>query len=156
MTCSAMSVASWKRGWGRARLAPCAAPLPARCPAGHAARAQAHGASPCAEPAAPLPLEMHVFDGKAGWQPSLVYRGERWDATRLAEFGALLVDRGVMTPEAGDALAWVSEEVLDAGTLHLAGRKIAVLGGGAEMAPTRFWLEQFRQLAVVCPDRSGV
>ncbi|MFP6836786.1 MAG: hypothetical protein VB948_11860 [Pseudomonadales bacterium] len=93
------------------------------------------------EPAAPLPLEMHVFDGKAGWQPSLVYRGERWDATRLAEFGALLVDRGVMTPEAGDALAWVSEEVLDAGTLHLAGRKIAVLGGGAEMAPTRFWLE---------------
>ncbi|MCZ6710695.1 MAG: hypothetical protein O7B25_10055 [Gammaproteobacteria bacterium] len=93
------------------------------------------------EPAAPLSLEMHAFDGEAGWQPSLVYQGERWDAARLAEFGALLVDRGVMTPDAGAALAWVSEEVLDAGTLRLAGRKIAVLGGGAEMAPTRFWLE---------------
>ena len=93
------------------------------------------------EPAAPLPLEMHAFEGESGWQPSIVYRGERWEASRLAEFGALLVDRGVMTIQAGEALAWVSEEVLDAGTLHLADRKIAVLGGGAEMAPSRFWLE---------------
>ena len=94
-----------------------------------------------AEPAAALPLKMHAFDGEPGWQPSLVYRGERWEATRLAELGALLVERGMVTADAGEALAWISREALDAGTLRLAGRKIAVLGGGAEMAPTRLWLE---------------
>ncbi|MDH3641610.1 MAG: hypothetical protein OES38_05910 [Gammaproteobacteria bacterium] len=93
------------------------------------------------EPAAPIPLEMHAFGGEPGWQPSLVYRGERWDAARLAELGAEQVRRGLMTPNAGEALAWVGERVLDEGTLRLSGRKIAVLGGGAEMAPTRFWLE---------------
>ena len=89
----------------------------------------------------PLPLEMHRFEGEPGWQPSLVYRGERWDADRLPELGALLVARGVMTKEAGEALAWIGDEVLEAGTLRLTGCKIAVLGGGAEMAPTRLWLE---------------
>jgi len=93
------------------------------------------------DPVAPLPLKMHSFEGEPGWQPSLVYRGERWEATRLSELGALLVERGMSTPDAGGALAWVGDEVLEAGTLRLSGRKIAVLGGGAEMAPTRFWLE---------------
>jgi hypothetical protein len=92
------------------------------------------------ESAEPLLLKTHAFTGKPGWQPSLVYRGERWEAAQLAELGALLVERGVMSADAGDAVTWVSREALDAGTLHLAGRKIAVLGGGAEMAPTRLWL----------------
>jgi hypothetical protein len=94
-----------------------------------------------AQPAQPLALETHTFGGRAGWQPSIVYRGERWQAPQLAEFGAVLVERGVVTGHAGKALAWVGDELLDDGTLHLAGRKIAVMGGGAEMAPTRFWLE---------------
>jgi len=93
------------------------------------------------KPAAALPLKMHAFGGEPGWQPGLVYRGERWEATRLAELGALLVERGMVTADAGEALAWISREALDAGTLHLSGRRIAVLGGGAEMAPTRLWLE---------------
>lgn len=93
-----------------------------------------------AEPADPLPLETHAFDGRSGWQPELVYRGERWEATRLAELGGLLVSRRMITPGAGEALAWVGESLLDAGVLQLTGRKIAVLGGGAEMAPTRLWL----------------
>jgi len=93
-----------------------------------------------AEPAEPLSLKMHAFTGTPGWQPSLVYRGERWNASELSELGALLVERGVVSADAGEALAWISTEILDAGTLNLAGRKIAVLGAGAEMAPTRLWL----------------
>ncbi|MEM1434740.1 MAG: hypothetical protein AAGG11_11835 [Pseudomonadota bacterium] len=94
-----------------------------------------------AEPAAPLPLESHAFAGTPGWQPSVVYRGARRDASQLAELGAEAAARGLLTPGAGKALAWVTDHLLDAGTVHLTGRKIAVLGGGAEMAPTRFWLE---------------
>ena len=92
-------------------------------------------------PAQPLALESHVFPGRAGWRPNIVYRGERWQARQLADLGTAMVERGVVTGYAGKALAWVGDELLDDGELHLAGRKIAVLGGGAEMAPTRFWLE---------------
>ncbi len=93
------------------------------------------------ESSAPLPLKTHTFDGEPGWQASLVYRGERWEAARMSELGELLIDRGVITQDAGEALGWISDEVLDAGSLRLIGRKIAILGGGAEMAPTRLWLE---------------
>jgi hypothetical protein len=89
----------------------------------------------------PLALKTHEFEGKAGWQPSLVYRGERWDAPRLAELGGFLVNRGMISAKAGEALTWVCANALSQGSLDLAGRKIAVLGGGAEMAPTRLWLE---------------
>ncbi len=91
--------------------------------------------------AAPAPLTMHAFDGAPGWAPNIVYRGERWDAAGLAELGALLKGRGVITTEAANAFAWLADEALDEGVLRMAGRKIAVLGGGAEMAPTRLWLE---------------
>jgi len=89
----------------------------------------------------PLSLESHSFTAEPGWSPSLVYRGERWETTRLAELGALLVARGMITVEAGDALAWVATKMFDAGRLRLTGRKIVVLGAGAEMAPTRCLLE---------------
>lgn len=88
-----------------------------------------------------LALQMHTFGGKPGWHPNLVYRGERWDAARLSELGLLLMERGVITQAAGAALGWLSVNALKTGALDLTGRKIAVLGGGAEMAPTRLWLE---------------
>lgn len=89
----------------------------------------------------PLTLETRQFGGSVGWQPNLVYHGERWTPKRFSELGAKLVELGTATQEAGDALGWVSRELLATGQLDLAGRKIAVLGGGAEMAPTKFWLE---------------
>ncbi len=94
-----------------------------------------------AEAAAPLPLERCGGRGEPGWRPGAIYHGERWDAPELPDLGRELVRRGVMTPQAGDALAWVCGHALDDETLTLSGRKIAVLGGGAEMAPTRLWLE---------------
>ncbi len=93
------------------------------------------------EPAAPLALKAQEFQGEAGWEPGLLYRGERWPARRLAELGTDLVTRGMATTGAGDTLGRLSSGTLQGGRLHLPARRIAVLGAGAEMAPTRFWLE---------------
>ncbi len=89
----------------------------------------------------PLALKQHRFTGKPGWAPNLVYRGERWSGDRLSELGQLLASRHVITPEASQALAWVQDRLDARGELSLSRRKIAVLGAGAEMAPTRLWLE---------------
>ena len=94
-----------------------------------------------AEPAQPLSLSTHQFDGAPGWQPSLVYRGERFDAGGLASLGADLVSRGMASAAVGSSLGWLAREGLEDGGLNLSGRKIVLLGAGAEMAPTRFWLE---------------
>lgn len=93
------------------------------------------------EPAAPLDLHVSEPRGEPGWRPEFVYRGERWPATRLPEFANELAERGLATPAAADAMTWVGRHVMEDGSLNLAGRKIAVLGAGAEMAPTRFWAE---------------
>ena len=90
---------------------------------------------------APLPLSTLAFSGEPGWQPNFVYQGRRWQGAQLAQLGELLVSRNVISAAAGAALAWLAEAVVRDGKLDLSGRKIAVLGGGAEMAPTRLWLE---------------
>lgn len=92
-------------------------------------------------PAEPVPLLRHRFTGPPGWRPSLLYRGERWEAERLEALGTDLVARGMATSAVADALTWAAREGLSDGRLDLSGRKIVVLGAGAEMAPTRFWLE---------------
>ncbi len=94
-----------------------------------------------AEPGDPLPLQLHSFTGSPGWTPTLTYQGERWGHERLPVLGRELVGRGMITQPAGDALMWMAEQGLQQGAMVLSGRKIAVLGAGAEMAPTRFWLE---------------
>ena len=91
--------------------------------------------------AMPLPLETHVYKGARGWRATPVYRGERYGPDRLAALGSLLAQRSVVTPEAGVALERLASEAFSGGTLDLSGRRIAVLGAGAEMAPTRHWLE---------------
>lgn len=94
-----------------------------------------------AAPAEPLPLESHDFDGAPGWQPNPVYRGERWTGAEIAGLGSVLAERDIISPAAAEALAWVAEHVLQDGALNLSGRRVAMLGANAEMAPTRHWLE---------------
>ena len=94
-----------------------------------------------ANPGDPLSLQNHDFGGLPGWMPTLTYRGERWRGDDLDSLGNDLNDRGMITRAARDALIWMREEGLNDGQLDLSGRKVAVLGAGAEMAPTRFWLE---------------
>ncbi|MEZ5595710.1 MAG: hypothetical protein R3E84_04840 [Pseudomonadales bacterium] len=89
----------------------------------------------------PLHCDVHELGGPAGWHPDVTYGGRRWSAAALPSLAELLVARNVITREAGDALAWLHDNVLDGDVLSLAGRRIAVLGAGAEMAPTRAWLK---------------
>ena len=93
------------------------------------------------QPATALSLSSLAFSGEPGWQPSFVYQGERWQGEQLAELGSLLESRNVISTAAGSALTWLSQQALCDGKIDLSARKIAVLGGGAEMAPTRLWLE---------------
>ena len=94
-----------------------------------------------AEPAEPLSLQSHVFSGSTGWQPDLVYRGERWAAENLGSLAQHLRQRNVACSRARHHLEWVASNLIEGGRIDLSGRKIAVLGAAAEMAPTRQWLE---------------
>ena len=92
--------------------------------------------------APPLRLLSHSFPGESGWVPDLAYQGRQWEASNLAELSELLLARNVITHAAMDSLKWLCNNGFDQqGRLNLGGRKIAVLGAGAEMAPTRLWLE---------------
>lgn len=88
-----------------------------------------------------LALQQHSFAGEPGWSASVVYRGQRHDGAALATLGQQLAQRGLISAPAGQSLSWLHNHALTDGKLNLQGRKIAVLGGGAEMAPTRLWLE---------------
>ena len=94
-----------------------------------------------AESAHPLEIKTHEFAGSDGWSPNVVYQGRRWQDEDLGELGAVLAERGIATRAAGEALAWVADHAITQGVLDLTGRRIAMLGAGAEMAPTRLWLE---------------
>ncbi len=93
------------------------------------------------EKAVPLALIEHRFTGRPGWQPSLVFKGARWDAAHLGEFGMMLAQANVVTPQVAHAFAWVGQHLLEDDFIRMPGRRIAMLGAGAEMAPTRSWLE---------------
>lgn len=97
--------------------------------------------SALSQPAMPLRLSSLAFNGKPGWQPNFVYQGERWQSEQFSNLGSLLVSRNVISAAAGEALTWLAQHAFSAGKVDLSGRRIAVLGGGAEMAPTRLWLE---------------
>ena len=89
---------------------------------------------------ASLPLTVHDLGNSAGWLPELVYRDREWKAHELAALGEMLAGQNVITPQAAKALAWVQDNVVHDGRIQLTGRRIAMFGAGAEMAPTLAWL----------------
>lgn len=96
------------------------------------------------QPPEPAELKVHAFGATSGWSPSFRYRGRTWQARELGELGVELGSRRVITSAAAKALAWVGEHLFDHGHLHFGrfgGRKIVMLGAGAEMAPTEAWLK---------------
>ena len=89
----------------------------------------------------PLALRSHRFSGDpGGWQPNLEYAGRSWDTAEIPELADYLLQRNTITRTAAQALKNVVRHGLDDGLLDLSGRRIAVLGAGAEMASTRIWL----------------
>jgi hypothetical protein len=90
--------------------------------------------------AAPLTLISQSPRTSPGWKADIVYRGVRFDASDLSSLSAELVQRGVITSSAGDALNWIERHHMSGGRVLLAGRKVVVLGAAAEMASTRLFL----------------
>jgi len=89
--------------------------------------------------ATPFSLQKAVGTGTGGWKPEFTYRDVSW--SDFAALGSELAKRNVITAAAATALCWIDQHVLANGELKLAGRKIAVLGAAAEMAPTLALLE---------------
>ena len=88
-----------------------------------------------------LPTISKSFDGNSGWKPTAVYLGDRFEGSEISALADKLVERRVITQDAGVSLKWIVDNALADDLLSLSERKIVVFGGGAEMAPTRLWLE---------------
>ncbi len=94
------------------------------------------------EPADPLPLKVQTGDCDAGWTPILLYQDRVWHGTELSAYAEALVSSRMITREARAALHWLADHhQMDDGRIHLSGRKVVVLGAGAEMASTENWLK---------------
>jgi hypothetical protein len=91
---------------------------------------------------AAIPWKVQPLAGSGRYSPSASYRDT---SARGAEIGALarrLEACDLMSADAARALAWVSEEATnDAGEIDLAGRRFALLGAAAELAPLAMLLE---------------
>jgi hypothetical protein len=93
-------------------------------------------------PADPLECELWRLSGSGRLVPSIPYRGEVFRGREIARLADDLATRERLAPAARDALAWLLEQALDpAGELDLGGRRFALLGAGAELAPTPLLLE---------------
>ncbi|MEM7100914.1 MAG: hypothetical protein AAF541_21830 [Pseudomonadota bacterium] len=86
----------------------------------------------------PLALKRHEFLGQPGWKPEPVYRGRRYTGDAIPEMGQLLTGEGMISPQAGARLQ--DHDLLINGEINLSNRKVVVMGAGAEMASTYYWL----------------
>ena len=93
------------------------------------------------EVCAALPLQQHRFAAAPGWRPRLRYQQRDWGSEELTQLAEILAARGLISSAAAAALDWVAGHTAATGKVSLVGRKIAVLGAAAEMAPTRHWLQ---------------
>ncbi len=101
-------------------------------------------------PEAP-PLATTPLRGRGRWQPVVPFEGRSYQGRELGVLGETLVARELATPQVAEALAWIAANAFDKqGRLDLAGRRFALLGAGAEIAPTPillaagaevFWLD---------------
>jgi len=86
-------------------------------------------------------LEATPLRGRGRWAPSVPFDGRSFAGADLGALGEALVARDLATPAVAEALAWLSANALDAqGRLDLSARRFALLGAGAEIAPTRLLL----------------
>lgn len=94
-------------------------------------------------PAAPLPLDRVPGTGGAGrLVPRVPYRGETRRGAALAALVDGMLERSALTRAAARGLHAIREWAEAAGgALDLSGRKVAVLGAGAELSPVPLLLE---------------
>ncbi len=94
------------------------------------------------EPAAPLELDSWRMTGAGRLTPAIPYSGRVFRGREIARLADDLAARELLSPAARDALCWLLDSALDAsGEIDLGGRRFALLGAGAELAPTPLLLE---------------
>lgn len=92
--------------------------------------------------AEPLELESWWMVGSGRLLPAVPYRGRIYRGRELLELTGDLAARELLASAAQDAIRWLLDTALDfAGELDLSGRRFALLGAGAELAPTPLLLE---------------
>lgn len=88
------------------------------------------------EPAAALGTERKTLGRSVGIVPRLPYRGTLAEGVGIREVSAELLARHAMTPAARKCLDWSA----GLATLDLRGHRFALMGAGAELAPTEILL----------------
>jgi hypothetical protein len=95
-----------------------------------------------AEPLPAVALERRLLTGSAGLRPEVPFEGCVYRGREILELTDRLGREQMLTEAARNALRWI---VLHAeqcgGTLDLRGQRFAILGAGAELAPTRLLLQ---------------
>ena len=92
-------------------------------------------------PAEPCALESRRLAGSGRLAPAIPYGGRVFRGREIAALADDLTARELLAPAARAALLWLLDHALEAGELDLAGRRFALLGAGAELAPTPLLLE---------------
>jgi hypothetical protein len=93
-------------------------------------------------PAAPLELDSWRMQGSGRLVPSIPYAERVFRGREIVGLADDLAERELLAPAGRDALVWLLDHALDrAGELDLGDRRFALLGAGAELAPTPMLLE---------------
>jgi len=85
------------------------------------------------------PLTLVDGTGTPGWVPSVTYRDETYTGSAIGALAQRMREDHQLTDAAADALRWVARELLGEPVV-LTGKRFAVLGAGAELAPTPYLL----------------
>lgn len=112
-----------------------------------------------AEPPATLaPLVTRALKGPIGLFPEVPFDGRTYRGAELLTLGDEMAGRHLLNAAAHKGLSWIANHVVSAGgTLDLRGRKFAILGAGAELAPTEALLRAGATVLwvdVADPDKS--
>jgi hypothetical protein len=82
-------------------------------------------------------FETRRFEGTAGLRPAVPFEGQVYRGREVIELAERLHAEHHMTTPALNAVRWVIERAeADDGAIRLAGKRFALLGAGAELAPT--------------------
>ncbi len=88
----------------------------------------------------PLEVVDTTFAGRSCLEPHVMVDGTRLTGDLLLGYAMELFERGSASPEVPDGISWLVESAATDG-IDLRDRRIVMLGAGAELAPTRLWLQ---------------
>jgi hypothetical protein len=88
----------------------------------------------------PCDAQVHKGTGEVGWVPEITYKGKTWSGKAIGDLAQRMRDDHQLTDAAARALTWTADELLGQ-PVDLQGHSFALLGAGAELAPTPYLLQ---------------